>query len=164
MKFIIWDYFSLLPIFYIIVILLQTYQPFYRYLLLVATLLLALVQAFKYVSTPWLDTYPWMKRPEGAMDCNCWNGGGDASGQPGFPSGHVAIISFILVSIFLHVIRTTQHPILIILWGMYALVQVYFVALARLKKKCHSPKQVIAGGALGVSTAVFFTIWSVTYM
>lgn len=164
MKFNIWDYFSLLPVFYLALIIVQVYQPFYRYLFLVATLLLALVQAFKYVSTPWLETYPWMKRPEGAKNCNCWNGGGNASGEAGFPSGHVTIISFILVSIFLHVIRSTQHPFLIILWGMYAMVQVYFVGLARLKKKCHSPKQVIAGGALGVSSAVFFTIWSVTYM
>lgn len=156
----VWDYFSLIPIFYLGIVLVQVYQPFYRYLFFACASLLACIELFKYVSTPWLSTFPWMKRPDGAKNCNCWNGGGDASGESGFPSGHVAVTSFILVSIFLHIIKNTQHPILIIIWGLYAMIQVYFVGWARLKKRCHDANQVLTGGVLGVSCAVFYTIWS----
>ncbi len=151
----IWDYFSFIPIFYLLVVLAQTYNPFYRIVFVAAVSLMMLIELFKKVSEPWLSQYPWMKRPEGAKNCNCINLGGDVSGKAGFPSGHVAATCFILVSIYLHVIKSQSHPILISIWGLYAMVQVFFVGLSRIKKKCHTMQQVVAGGVIGVACAVF---------
>ncbi len=154
----LWDYFSLVPIFYLGFVLVQIYDPFYRWLFASAIVLVALIEVFKLVSRPWLSFYPFMARPKGATNCNCLNKGGDASGEPGYPSSHVAIICFILLSIFIHGMKTNARPILVGIWGLYAIVQIYFVALSRLKKKCHTKSQVIAGGALGVSCAMLFSV------
>lgn len=156
----IWGYFSWLPAIYLLVLsITQMYNSYYRYILICALVLVVIVELFKIVSSHWLDRFPWMQRPEGATNCNCWNGGGDASGDSGFPSGHVALISFILTSMFIYLIRNTSHPILISIWGLYAFVQVVFVALARLKKKCHTQMQVIAGAFVGISSAMMFSVW-----
>lgn len=154
----IWDYFSFIPLFYLVIVLVQSYHKFYGLIFVVAVALMVLIELFKMVSTPWLDTFHWMKRPEGAMNCNCINRGGDVSGKAGFPSGHVAVTCFILVSIYVHVLRTQTHPILITLWGLYAMVQVYFVAWSRIRKRCHTVPQTVAGGVIGVATAIVVSL------
>lgn len=157
-KITIYDYFSYVPLFYLAFVLIQIYDPFYRWLCILAITLSALIELFKIASQPWIIRFPQLARPQGATNCNCWNGGGDASGLPGMPSGHVALICFLLVSIFVHGLRTQSNPILLTILALYAMVQIYFVALSRLKKRCHTELQVAVGAAIGVSCAMLFAI------
>lgn len=158
LKITVWDYFSFVPLFYLAFILLQVRHPFFRWLFLSAIALISLIEVFKYASKSWLVTYPILARPQGAFNCNCLNRGGSSAGDPGFPSGHVALICFVLISMFIHGLRTETHPVLISIWGLYAMIQVYFVAQSRLKKNCHNLPQVMTGGALGISCAMLFAL------
>jgi hypothetical protein len=159
MQLTIWDYFSFIPLFYLLIVMLHVRDKFYRYLFILAITLMVSIELFKRLSEPFLDTYPWLKRPDGAKNCNCRNTGGDVSGKPGFPSGHVATVCFLLVSIFVHVIHNNSHPILISIWGLYAMIQIFFVALSRIKKNCHTRLQTVAGGFIGLSCGALYSIY-----
>ena len=85
-------------------------------------------------------------RPEGAFNCNFLNEGGNASGKPGFPSGHVSTASYIMMSLYLYYKTNIELSI------FYVLV----VAFARLNKKCHNIYQVIGGMIYGYFVAKIF--------
>ncbi len=151
----IYDFLSLIPLIYLAFVLIQVKDPYFRWLFILAVMLCTLIELFKLVSRPWLSSFLQLARPQGAMNCNCWNSDGDVSGQPGMPSGHVALICFLMVSIFIHGVRSQS---IVAVWGIYAMVQIYLVALSRIKKKCHTELQVVAGGVIGVSCAMLYAL------
>ena len=92
------------------------------------------------------------QRPQGASACDLICCGGIVEGKPGFPSGHMT------VSTYIGTILSWYFSPKITLWP-YALIFILLTALARLRKKCHSPIQVIAGtiyGALAAGLFIYF--------
>lgn len=82
------------------------------------------------------------KRPDGAMNCSALNQGGPCGHCPGFPSGHVALVTafFWLAYLF------TGQVYYIILGAIISLV----VAWSRIEKQCHNVVQTGAGAVAGV--------------
>jgi membrane-associated phospholipid phosphatase len=94
----------------------------------------------KYIKQYTIKKFPnskWIYRPIGAFNCSAISTGGDASGKPGFPSGHMTNIAFIAVSLSLY--YKSNIPLLAIL----------LMAYARIHKKCHNIIQVLAGTLYG---------------
>ena len=103
----------------------------------------------KEITTDWYP--PIFKRPDGACDCNLFNTGGLVDMKSGFPSGHVATISF-LMNYILNCPCVTDASIdykTIILYN----IPIVLVAYARVMKGCHNIIQVIAGYLLGLGVA-----------
>lgn len=98
-------------------------------------------------------TYGWyppiFKRPDGATNCGIFNTGGVVDYKSGFPSGHVAAISFIMNSLLLNSRNSDIFNL------FYYNVPAILVAYARVMKGCHNTIQVIAGYLLGYSVAYF---------
>lgn len=92
------------------------------------------------------------KRPNQARNCNIINRGGDCSAQCGFPSGHVAHITFSIMSIILH----SQNSDL--LYSCLFLFLIVWVGWARVEKHCHNKQQVKAGVLVGVAIALLFKV------
>lgn len=83
----------------------------------------------------------WTKRPTDARGCDMLCVGGPVGGAPGFPSGHMAAASLLVVALWFH----THRPI--VLWiGVPWLLA---MAWARWYKECHSLVQIAGGTALG---------------
>lgn len=102
----------------------------------------------KDITTDWYA--PIFKRPDGAMNCSLFNTGGLVEYQSGFPSGHVANISFLMNILWFRSKHTDWKYIFaynfpIILMGY-----------ARIMKGCHNLIQVIAGYLLGYIVAYIF--------
>lgn len=92
--------------------------------------------------------YDAYKRPKGAKNCNAFNAGGDCSGKPGFPSGHVSLlVSFIVMSYLF-----TGSPVYIILGIPWSIA----MGWSRIQKKCHTLIQVIGGYISGVFVGFFW--------
>lgn len=104
----------------------------------------------KYVSRPYLADHTWLQRPSGACDCSWMNTGGNVAGRPGFPSGHAAIISFIVVAVILSYPKLKRD---VAAW-IIGVTIIILVDVSRIKRKCHTPLQVIAGTLLGITCAV----------
>jgi membrane-associated phospholipid phosphatase len=66
---------------------------------------------------------------------------------PGFPSGHMALATFMTVSLC-----SNTHVCL----QMLSIVYLWCVAQSRMKKRCHNILQVVGGGLLGI--LVFLTM------
>ena len=84
-------------------------------------------------------SYAWGRRPVGATGCGPFCNGGVASGEPGFPSGHVAVVSAFVAG-----------------GGVSSWVGIPWIvvmAWARISKRCHSLAQVAAGGLFGAAVA-----------
>jgi membrane-associated phospholipid phosphatase len=110
---------------------------------LLGTIVSILVAIVKYISQPFLSNMPWLRRPEGAQNCDCFRRSGDVSGQPGFPSGHAALIVFLVCSLLMtYKVQSV---------GIYVLsfLVIFLVCLSRIAIKCHTPLQVVAGVILG---------------
>ena len=94
----------------------------------------------KYIKQYVIKKFPntkWVYRPQGAFNCSATSTGGDASGKPGFPSGHMTNIAFLAISLSLY--YKTNLPYLTIL----------LMAYARIYKKCHNIIQVLGGTIYG---------------
>jgi membrane-associated phospholipid phosphatase len=104
----------------------------------------------KYASIPYLDTYKWLQRPSGARNCSCFNTGGSVAGRPGFPSGHAAITSFIVVAVLLSYPSLKRDTTA---WVVGVII-IMLVNISRIKKKCHTSLQVVAGTLFGITFAV----------
>lgn len=151
----IWDIFSLFPFIYIVAIATQSR---YRGLLLFTVCIILLVELCKRATISLLEKYPWLKRPEGATNCGCLNGGGDVSGAPGFPSGHMAATSFILIVMLFFMMKHGMSSWIV---GVWVVLQMLLVATSRIKKKCHTLLQVIAGSVLGtVCSCIYLSLSS----
>jgi membrane-associated phospholipid phosphatase len=88
--------------------------------------------------------YEFLKRPNGAMNCDIFSRDGLVEGKPGFPSGHVTST----VSLF------TGVALLFPEYRNYAIIggTIYtlLMAISRINKKCHTPLQTVAGASLGL--------------
>ena len=87
---------------------------------------------------------PVFKRPDGARDCSIFNTGGNVEQESGFPSGHVAIISFVMNFLNLKEKNIIYN------------IPIILVALSRYFNKCHNIIQIIAGYLLGYGVAQIF--------
>ena len=93
----------------------------------------------------------WAKRPEGAMNCNMFNSGGDASTESGLVSSHTFLIStlmFYFVYKFTNNFKNSMNYKQYILVGLMLLWTV-IVAIARIRLGCHKQHQTITGFVLG---------------
>ena len=101
------------------------------------------------------DLYaPVFKRPDGAYNCSLFNTGGLVNNYPGFPSGHVTVISFFINYMFFTNYFNNQNVSIkniVKKWKIYLLynIPVILVSIGRLGKKCHNIYQVIGGYILG---------------
>jgi hypothetical protein len=90
---------------------------------------------------------PVLKRPHGAYNCGAFNNGGNSEYMPGFPSGHVALATFLACAygrdknIFLQ---------------MLGIGYIGCVSYARMKKRCHNLLQVLGGACLGLIAYILF--------
>jgi len=83
------------------------------------------------------------KRPDGAYDCSIFNTGGLADKHSGFPSGHVAVVSFVMnILYFRNKVKDYKS-------FFYYNIPIILVSYARIMKGCHNLIQVIAGYTLG---------------
>ena len=97
------------------------------------------------------DWYPPIfKRPNGATNCSLFNNGGLVDHKPGFPSGHVTSISFLMNMLLLRNKNITLKKI--ILYN----IPIFIMGYARIMKGCHNLIQIIAGYILGYSIANLF--------
>ncbi len=92
--------------------------------------------------------YSWLKRPNGASNCNTSLTDGDQSGAPGFPSGHCACTATFWVGVWF----LTSNPYRFYV-GIIGSICIMSMIWARHKKRCHSLVQTIAGTVLGTGFA-----------
>jgi len=93
---------------------------------------------------------PIFKRPNGATNCSLFNAGGLVDHKPGFPSGHVTSISFLMNILLLRNKDVSLKKIL-----LYN-IPIFIMGYARIMKGCHNLIQVLAGYALGYGIAHLF--------
>ena len=92
--------------------------------------------------------YTCLKRPTGASACDAWAVGGDVTGAPGFPSGHVAVTAAFWTGAWL-LAPAVWRP-----WVAVAgVAAVAVMGWARTHKRCHTWIQVIAGAMFGVEVS-----------
>lgn len=99
-------------------------------------------------------------RPKSAFDCNMINKGGDASKNPGFPSGHTTVASMLFTIFLLEYLNRRNStvvmkvpPIVIV-----TLVFAILVPMARVRLTCHTADQVMGGFILGFIIGVLFEV------
>jgi len=97
------------------------------------------------------------KRPDGAMDCNLFNTGGQCDHESGFPSGHVTLITYFCLYIY----RKYGNDMESYLFGkekdvqnkcmvlFLCIIPVLMMGYARYMKSCHNIIQIVAGGIIG---------------
>jgi membrane-associated phospholipid phosphatase len=93
----------------------------------------------------------WTLRPAGARACDTLCRGGAAGGAPGFPSGHMAAATLMVVALWLH----TRRPIVLWIGGPWIVA----MAWARWAKECHSLVQIVGGAAVGATVG-----WSYAHL
>jgi len=89
-----------------------------------------------------------LKRPQGANNCDICSKNGDQSGKPGFPSGHVTSVVSFFTSIYLLFPEYRTGS----LW--VGIIYTLLMAWSRINKKCHTLLQTVAGTILGFSVSV----------
>lgn len=100
---------------------------------------------------------PWVRRPDGASNCDIMCRNGDRSGAPGFPSGHMSHATFFCTFIIMLAYKNNlPQAHLVTATGICFIA---LTAIARYKKKCHDPVQIVAGTLLGgLLGFIFFKI------
>ena len=94
----------------------------------------------------------WVRRPEGALNCDILCRNGDNSGAPGFPSGHMSHAAFFGTFITILAIKR-KLPNKFVIFGV-SLLYTVLTALARYHKHCHNIEQIVAGAFLGAILAI----------
>lgn len=84
-----------------------------------------------------------LKRPDGAHNCDLFNTGGNVENNSGFPSGHVTSISYLMNYLYIKEKNKSWKK-----WFMYHL-PIMMVGVGRVGKGCHNMIQVFAGYLLG---------------
>ena len=132
---------SLLPVF-LVILTATIYDPVSYWIVPVTILLTVLsVELMK----PLIPS----KRPEEASDCDLFCMNGPVGGQPGFPSGHMAMTTGI-VTFFYHFFPNSYSL-------SAGLLYIVAMAYSRYTKHCHTPTQILAGtfyGFLCASSAI----------
>lgn len=101
-------------------------------------------------------------RPADARACDVFSRKGNVGGAPGMPSGHAAVATTFAILVFIWpagraLTKTASDSVSafaatsIILVGLLIIV---LTAIARIRKKCHTVAQVVAGCALGTAVSV----------
>ena len=133
-----YNFISLIPILIIIYTILKK-----KYELLIYLILITITQLFiKYLTR----NNKKLLRPKGACDCGIINKGGDASSEPGFPSGHVALTSFFVNYMYFKSFNNYGTDIDLFFINLIPI----FVGLSRYKKKCHNSFQIFSGYLLSI--------------
>lgn len=108
----------------------------------------------KHLNAKYLQDWREAFRPEGALNCGVTNSDGDCSGEPALPSGHVAVASFVFAYAWFSSMARGISPVIYL---SIASATCGAIAVSRIKKKCHTPSQVIMGAVLGVALAYTFS-------
>ena len=124
---------SLLPVF--LVILAATIYDLILYWIVPVTILLAVLSVE--LMKPLIPS----KRPEEASDCDLLCMNGSVGGQPGFPSGHMAMTTVIVT--FLYYFFPSTYSL------SAGILYIAAMAYSRYKKHCHTPTQILAGTLYG---------------
>ncbi len=101
---------------------------------------------FKEVTFGWLPFL--FKRPNGANNCSLFNSGGLIDHKSGFPSGHVSVISFLMIFLLLE-----KETNLFNTNNIYYFIPIVLIGYARIKKGAHNLFQVLGGYMLGLIIA-----------
>lgn len=103
----------------------------------------------------------WVRRPQGASNCNIACSNGDRSGAPGFPSGHMSTAAFFWTFAALltrHRGAGALHLAAVVCAGA---AYTMLTALARHHKRCHTLLQIVVGTLLGCAVgAVTFGLYA----
>ena len=91
---------------------------------------------------------PIWKRPSGAYNCGAFNNGGNSAYAPGFPSGHVALATFLACAYG----RSSNNMLIQVIGIGY----IGAVSQSRMKKRCHSMLQIIGGACVGLIAYILF--------
>jgi hypothetical protein len=133
---------SLLPslgLLYIAAIGVLQANPFYLLHAILTVLVAKSTDFIKFICKGYMTDYPWLKRPDGACDCDLSNGGGNVGDRCGFPSGHSAITAFLVIPYWFRGDISTAA----------AAVALGAMGWARWVKQCHNLTQIGAGLAWG---------------
>lgn len=90
----------------------------------------------------------YLLRPKGANNCSTFNRGGSCEHRVGMPSGHVLLTSYVLFA----VLWTSEHANSVPA-NAGVMAAALLMAVARVKKGCHTVAQVAAGLVLGMVMA-----------
>lgn len=90
-------------------------------------------------------TSTWLRRPTGASACDIFCIGPGVGGDPGFPSGHMAVVATVVAALWLHF----EDPRILYIGGLWILA----MAWARWFKQCHTWLQIVGGIAVGCVAA-----------
>lgn len=101
--------------------------------------------------TRWMGWIDCCTRPTGAKDCDIWNRNGDQSGNPGFPSGHLATTAAFWTGAYL--VSEEKYKPWVLIVGIVGIMGMIW---ARMQKRCHTFVQTIAGTLLGAGIAYGF--------
>lgn len=88
------------------------------------------------------------KRPQGASACNIWCIPSNDEGKPGFPSGHVASTTMIVL-LLIYYIKDLRFT-------LFGLIYITLMGLSRYTKKCHNWVQIVNGFIFGLVGALVF--------
>lgn len=108
------------------------------------------------VATSYLTDDPLFYRPRGATYCTLLNGRCNPR-APAFPSGHVAVATFITCSLYQY-----QRASMVGMFtrGVLAVVYVIYVtmmAYSRYAKRCHNVPQIVGGVCYGYTAFMLFS-------
>lgn len=130
---------------FILPLILGFYKTFYWWVLvgvLIFDIFIGIVKHFMG------NTASVFKRPQGASACNILCIPSNDEGKPGFPSGHVASTTMVLL-LLVYYIKDIRFTV-------FALSYISLMALSRHSKKCHNWTQIAFGFIFGVVGAVVF--------
>ena len=108
-------------------------------------LTLTLEKLGKIITGKWYP--PVFARPSDACDCSIFNDGGHVGGNPGFPSGHVAMAAYFSYIMVFKYFDNTYYNL-----GLATLFPI-IIGMSRYYKRCHNIYQIIAGWILGTCVA-----------
>lgn len=98
-----------------------------------------------------IDDMRWLYRPNASGKCSFFNRATIPTGSeiPAFPSTHMTIATFIVVSLIIKM-RKSDNKIWLVVIGLSYLVA---MAYSRKTKLCHNDLQIVAGIAFGAGAA-----------
>lgn len=130
---------------FIIPFILGFYNKFYWWVLLGVLLFDIFIGSVKHLIGNKQSIF---QRPQGASACNILCSPSNDEGKPGFPSGHVATTTMILLVLSFYVKDTS--------FTIFALIYIMLMALSRHNKKCHNLTQIVYGFVFGIVGALVF--------
>ena len=146
----IWNTISAIPtalLFVIGALSLYLNDPYLYVTTVGALIVVVFVAVLKLLSIPYMSAYPWLQRPKGAKGCDCFED--KKTIKPGFPSGHAALITFLVVMLIWKYTSQETIPLLVCLGSML----IASVGISRMQLNCHTYTQVWAGQIVGLLSA-----------